>query len=195
MSPMRPERSGLTSCGSDLRCDDMSSSNALAVASPHQTGEAARAGQYLVFSLQGESYGIHLLGVREIIGYAKPTTVPTMPAFMLGVVNLRDHVVPVIDLSRRLGGDVIQIQKRSAVLILEADGLTLGVVVDAVNAVLDLNVEQIEPVPSFGMGSRREFIQGMAKTDAGLTVLLDVRRIFAVNELAAMTAASGATHE
>ena len=152
---------------------------------------AASTGRYLAFTVMDETYGVELLGVREIIEYAKPTTVPMMPGFMLGVINLRGHVVPVIDLGRRVGADATAIHKRSAVVILELGSQSLGVVVDAVDSVLDLDAGQIEPSPRFGAGMRREFIKGMAKTDeGGFVVLLDIGRVFATEELAAQ-AASG----
>ena len=163
----------------------MNQTHALADAaapSPKESG----AGQYLAFTLQDERYGVALTNVREIIGYAKPTPVPTMPSFMLGVINLRGHVVPVIDLARRFGTDATQIHPRSGVVILETAGQVLGVVVDAVNSVLDLSAEQIEPAPSFGAGVRRAFLQGMAKTETGFTVLLAIGKLFMAEEFAAL---------
>ena len=148
--------------------------------------EASSAGQYLLFTLQGEMYGVGLTNVREIIGYAKPTPVPTMPGFMLGVINLRGHVVPVIDLAQRFGAGATQIHQRSGVVILETAGQVLGVVVDAVNAVIDLAAAQIEPPPRFGAGVRRAFLKGMAKTESGFTVLLEVGKLFQADEFAVL---------
>lgn len=163
----------------------------LAVDSSPERRGTGEPGQYLVFSLQGEVYGVELPSVREIISYARPTSVPMMPRFMLGVINLRGHVVPVIDLARRFGGEATPIHKRSGVVILETAGQALGVVVDAVNAVMEFGDGQIEPTPSFGTGVRRRFIQGMARTDDGFTILLDVSQVFSADELAAMLDATG----
>ncbi len=163
----------------------MRHSNALADAAA-SSQEESTTGQYLAFTLQGERYGVGLTDVREIIGYAKPTPVPTMPPFLLGVINLRGHVVPVLDLARRFGTDATQIHQRSGVVILETAGQVLGVVVDAVNAVIDLSAGQIEPAPGFGAGARRAFLKGMAKTEDGFTVLLEVSKLFMADEFAAL---------
>ncbi len=152
------------------------------------------AGQYLTFSLQSEVFGVDILGVREIIGYARPTTIPMMPGFVHGVINLRGHVVPVIDLAQRFGRTATELRPRTCIVILEVGAgdttQALGILVDAVNAVLDLDAGQIEPAPSFGIGLQREFIEGMARTDAGFIILLDVSRVLRAEDLAALAQAS-----
>lgn len=157
-------------------------------------GEHPKAGQYLTFTLQDEVYGVDILGVREIISYARPTTIPMMPGFVHGVINLRGHVVPVIDLAQRFGRAPTQLRPRTCIVILEVGAgdatQALGVLVDAVNAVLDLDGGQIEPPPSFGIGLQREFIEGMARTDAGFIILLDVSRVLRAEDLAALAQAS-----
>ena len=166
-----------------------SSTSTIPLEAVHAHGPAAP-GQYLTFSLQGESYGVDILGVREIIEYARPTTIPMMPGFVHGVINLRGHVVPVIDLSQRFGRPPTELRARTCIVIVEvntADGAqALGVLVDAVNAVLDLDASQIEPAPAFGTGLRREFIQGMARMDSGFIILLDIARVLATEDLAAL---------
>ncbi len=157
-------------------------------------GAHAAPGQYLTFSLQGESYGVDILGVREIIEYARPTTIPMMPGFVHGVINLRGHVVPVIDLAQRFGRAPTELHARTCIVIVEVpntDGAqALGVLVDAVNAVLDLDASQIEPPPAFGTGLRREFIQGMARVDNGFIILLDIARVLSTEDLAALVHAT-----
>jgi purine-binding chemotaxis protein CheW len=158
-------------------------------ATPH-----AIAGQYLTFSLQGESYGLDILRVREILEYARPTVIPMMPAFVHGVINLRGSVVPVIDLAQRLGRGPTALHKRTCIVIVEVDGedgpLAIGVLVDAVNEVLDMEPDQIEPPPSFGTGLRQEFIRGMARMGAGFVILLDVGHVLSIDEMAGLAAAS-----
>jgi purine-binding chemotaxis protein CheW len=146
--------------------------------------EPRQSGQYLTFSLQGEIYGVPLLNVREIIGYTRPTRIPAMPEYMQGVINLRGHGVPVIDLARRFGRPATELHQRSSVVILETGGQVLGFVVDSVDSVADFAPEQIEPAPSFGTGLRREFVLGMARTREGFTVLLDIGRVFSDDEFA-----------
>lgn len=164
-----------------------------AAAAPALPGPAG-GGQYLTFSLQGEIYGLDILRVREIIEYTRPTTVPMMPAFVHGVINLRGNVVPVIDLAQRFGRTPTALHPRTCVVILEVQSVegavAIGVLVDAVNAVLDLEADQIEPAPSFGTGLRQEFIRGMARTEAGFIILLDVSRVLSVDDMAALAGAA-----
>lgn len=160
-------------------------------------GALPSSGQYLTFTLQQEVYGLDILRVREIIEYARPTSVPMMPAFVHGVINLRGNVVPVIDLAQRFGRPATSLHARTCVVILEvetAEGpVAIGVLVDAVNAVLDLDGEQIEPAPSFGTGLRQDFIRGMARTEAGFIILLDVARVLSVDDMSALANAAGTT--
>ncbi len=154
------------------------------VASPKAILETAAATQYLTFLLHDELYGIELQYVREIISHTKPTPVPMMPPFMLGVINLRGHAVPVIDLSQRFEGLATTIQKRSCVVILDGNNQEFGIITDAVKAVISLNPNQIEPPPNFGLGLRHNFTSGMAKDENGFTVLLDVNRLFLQSDAA-----------
>ena len=128
------------------------------------------AGQYLTFALAQELFAVDIHAVREIIEYGHLTSVPMMPPSILGVINLRGAVVPVIDLGLRFGGSATSIGPRTCIVILEiaaGDGLrVIGMVVDAVSEVIDIPAEQIEPPPSFGSAVRRDFIQGMGKMAA-----------------------------
>lgn len=153
---------------------------------------AAEAGQYLTFSLGAEIYGIGILSVKEIIEYGHLTVVPMMSECTRGVINLRGAVVPVIDLACRFGREPTAIGRRSCIVIVEieaegeAERQVVGVIVDAVNEVLDIPRGSIEPPPSFGVRIRTEFISGMAKVEEGFVVLLDIARILCIEELAAM---------
>ena len=143
--------------------------------------------QYLTFILGGETYGISILVIKEILEYHEPTTVPMMPDFIRGVINLRGSVVPVVDLSLRLGKDKTDVAKRTCVVILEVqfenEGMEIGVVVDAVNEVLDISPENIESAPNFGVNIRTDFIHGMGKVDEKFVVLLNVDHVLSVEEL------------
>ncbi|SBP89478.1 chemotaxis protein CheW [Thiomonas delicata] len=165
----------------------------------HGLAESAASGQYLTFSLQSEVYGLDILRVREILEYTRPTTIPMMPAFVHGVINLRGNVVPVIDLAQRFGRPATELRQRTCIVIMEVDGddgpQAIGVLVDAVNAVLDMDATQIEPPPSFGTGLRQDFIRGMARTDSGFIILLDVSHVLSMDEMAALArVADGAAH-
>lgn len=150
--------------------------------------------QYLTFMLGGEIFAIGILHIKEIIEYGQLTSVPMMPGFIRGVINLRGAVVPVIDLSRRFGGLGSEITRRSCIVIVEArvedDTRVLGVVVDAVNAVLEIGASEIEPAPAFGAKIRTDFIAGMGKIGDRFAILLDVDRVLSVEEMAALSGAS-----
>ena len=145
------------------------------------------AGQYLTFALAQELFAVDIHAVREIIEYGHLTSVPMMPPSILGVINLRGAVVPVIDLGLRFGGSATVIGPRTCIVILEiatGDGLrVIGMVVDAVSEVLELSADQIEPAPSFGNRIRADFIRGMGKVNDRLVVLLDVGRVLSDDEI------------
>lgn len=134
--------------------------------------------QILTFFSAGERYGIPIERVREIIEYGEPTRVPLMPDFILGVINLRGAVVPVIDLSARFGLKRSVIGKKSCIIIVEVHSgeqtLTVGVLVDMVCDVIECLVSEIAEAPRFGTRIKTEFIQGMLRQEAGFMALLDI---------------------
>lgn len=154
---------------------------------------AGEAGQlYLAFRLAGEIYAIDILRIREIIEYSLPTSVPMMPESVRGVINLRGAVVPVIDLAVRFGREATGVGKRTCFVIVEVEhGGTqhvLGLMVDGVNAVMEIGADRIEPAPTFGMDIDARFIDGMARVDGRFVIILDVARALSIAEMAAIRA-------
>lgn len=150
-------------------------------------------GQYLTFMLNGEMFAMGILAIKEIIEYGNLTTVPMMPAFVRGVINVRGSVVPVVDLAARFGRRGSDITRRSCIIIIEvntADGeeQDIGVLVDAVSAVLEIPAAEIEPPPNFGARIRADFIRSMAKVDGKFVIVLDVDRVLSVEEMAMLSA-------
>lgn len=147
--------------------------------------------QYLTFMLGGEVFAIGILHIKEIIEYGQLTTVPMMPAFIRGVINLRGAVVPVVDLSSRFGGKPGVVTRRSCIIILEleADEETqvIGMVVDAVNEVLEIDAADIEPPPSFGAKIRTDFILGMGKVQERFVIILNVNNVLSSEDLASLS--------
>ena len=145
--------------------------------------------QFLSFRLADEVYAIDLMSLREIIGYGDLTSVPMMPGFIRGVINLRGRVVPVVDLAERLGGQKTEVRKRTSIIIVEIfdesdnERIDIGIIVDSVNEVLDICPDDIEPPPSFGAKIRTDFIEGMGKVDGKFLVLLDIGNILSIEEL------------
>lgn len=155
--------------------------------SPSPVAAALDSQQYLTFQLGGEMYAIGILNIKEIIEYGNLTAVPMMPAFIRGVINLRGSVVPVIDLAVRFGRTPSALTRRTCVVIIEMqvdDGRhDMGVVVDAVSAVLEIPADEIEPAPAFGAQIRTDFIKGMGKVNNRFVVLLDVASVLSVGEM------------
>lgn len=162
--------------------------------------QLAGAGQYLTFVLGGETYALGILNIKEIIDYGNLTEVPMMPAFVRGVINLRGSVVPVVDLSARFGKGSTQIAKRTGIVIVETGDQAddnqqdIGIIVDAVNEVVDIGEREIEPPPSFGTGIRPDFISGMAKRNGRFIILLNVNRVLSVDEMTDLSRAASDSH-
>ena len=154
-----------------------------------QALQAAEQSQYLTFLLDGEMYAIGILAIKEIIEFDKLTTVPMMPRFVRGVINLRGAVVPVMDLLARFGKPPSPVTKRSCIVIVEVandeERQVIGVAVDAVNEVLDIAPADIEPPPAFGARIRSDFIHGMGKVKGKFVILLDLDHALSMDELAA----------
>jgi purine-binding chemotaxis protein CheW len=153
-----------------------------------------RADQYLTFLLGEEVFALDIRSVREIIQYAPMTTVPLMPAFVRGVINLRGAVVPVIDLHARFGRRPAGIGKKTCVVIFDAlrDGerTELGLMVDAVSEVVDIAADAVEPPPNFGTSVRRDFIRAIAKRGERFVIVLEPDRAFDVDDMAQLCARS-----
>ncbi len=144
-------------------------------------------GQYLTFLVGHESFAISILDVKEIIEITSVTRVPMTPDFIHGVINLRGNVVPVIDLSARLGHGKANISKRSCIVLVELD-LTdgpqlIGMLVDEVKEILEIPAENIQPAPDFGTDIRTDFIHAMARVDSNFIILLAINRVLSVEEL------------
>lgn len=150
--------------------------------------------QYLTFMLGGEIYAMGILCIKEIIEYGNLTEIPRMPDFIRGVINLRGAVVPVIDLGARFGKRTTNITRRTCIVIIEvASGESshdIGVMVDAVNEVLEIPSSEIEPAPSFGADIRADFIEGMGKINEKFVIILNVDQVLSVEEMASLTVAS-----
>ncbi len=150
--------------------------------------------QYLTFALGEEVFAMDIRTVREIIQYGAMTTVPLMPDFVRGVINLRGAVVPVIDLHARFGRPAAQVGKKTCIVIFDAmrDGerVELGLLVDAVSEVIEITRANIEPPPSFGGAVRRDFIRGMGKVASRFVIILEPDRAFDVGEMAQLCEAS-----
>ncbi len=146
--------------------------------------------QYLTFTIAGEEYAVGILQAKEIIEYNTVTTVPSMPPWIRGVINLRGNVVPVVDLAVKFGLAQTEITKWTCIVITEVmldnDSTIMGILVDSVSQVIDLGPEDIEEPPSFGSQIRVEYIVGMGKLGDKFALMLDIDRVLAVADLVAV---------
>jgi purine-binding chemotaxis protein CheW len=168
----------------------------LAVSSPKYLQETA---QYLTFILSGEMYSLAILNIKEIIQFGDLTTVPMMPNFIRGVINLRGRVVPVVDLAARFGKQTTQTSRRTSIVVIEMDSddpsenQIIGIMVDAVNEVVEINGSEIEPPPSFGAKIRPDFISGMAKHNGRFIIVLNLEQVLSMQEMVALGLAMHST--
>ncbi|WP_420428000.1 chemotaxis protein CheW [Algiphilus sp.] len=146
--------------------------------------------QYLTFRLHDELYGIDILRVREIIEYGKVTPVPRMPDCVRGIINLRGSVVPVLDLGKRFTKVATEVTPKTCIVIaeIEEDGgiVEIGVIVDAVNEVSDIDDDDTEAPPSFGGRIRQDFIQKIGKLEDHFVIVLNVDKVLDIDELSAL---------
>lgn len=144
--------------------------------------------QYLTFTLDGEDYAVSILQVKEIIEYdAHLTKVPTMPASVRGVINLRGSIVPVVDLAVKLGLSERPITKRTCIVIVEVgvetEHAVMGLIADTVSEVIDLSSRDIEPPPAFGTRLRMDYLKGLGKVGKRFVFLLDIDRLLSTQTL------------
>ncbi len=146
-----------------------------------------KTGKYLTFTLDEEEYGIGILKVKEIIGMMPITSVPRTPAFVKGVINLRGKVIPVMDLRVKFDMEAISYTDRTCIIVVEIDSeegtVLIGIVVDAVSEVLNIQEEEIEKTPAFGTKLNTDYILGMAKTGGRVKILLNIDKVLSTEEL------------
>jgi purine-binding chemotaxis protein CheW len=146
-----------------------------------------KTGKYLTFALDEEEYGIGILKVKEIIGMMPITSVPRTPDFVKGVINLRGKVIPVIDLRLKFDMGEIPYNERTCIIVVEIDAedgtILIGIVVDSVSEVLNIQATEIEETPAFGTRLETGYILGMAKTEGSVKILLNIDKVLSTEEL------------
>ncbi|MBI5193562.1 MAG: chemotaxis protein CheW [Nitrospirae bacterium] len=140
--------------------------------------------KYLTFVLNHEEYGLEILRVREIIGLMEITPVPQVPQFIKGIINLRGKVIPVVDLRLKFGMPEAGYTKETCTIVVDIENSLMGIVVDTVSEVLDINAKDIEPAPSLGSTIKTDFILGMGKVKGKVKILINIDRVLTLDELA-----------
>ncbi|HKU89413.1 MAG TPA: chemotaxis protein CheW [Steroidobacteraceae bacterium] len=143
--------------------------------------DATGASQYLTFVCAGEEYGVEILCVQEIKGWENVTRVPYTPDYLLGVMNLRGVIVPVIDLRVRFRLPARAMDSSTVVIVVRVQSShgekTAGIVVDAVSEVYSVAPENIKPAPSLGTSADGACVRGLATVDDKMVMLLDMNRL------------------
>ncbi len=148
---------------------------------------AAKKNKYITFFLDNEEYAVDIHKVKEIIGVMDITHVPNTPAYIRGVLNLRGKVIPVIDLRLKFGMNFKEYGDRTSIIVMEINvnerKSLLGTVVDTVSEVLQINEEDVEETPTFGVEINTDYILGMAKVKGKVKILLDIDKVLTTEEL------------
>jgi len=149
--------------------------------------------QFLTILIGGETFAIGILDVKEIIEIDHITRVPMMPDFICGIINLRGKVVSVIDLGARLGRVASTMTKKSCIVLVEVgegdgeDALTIGMLVDEVNEILEIDDTLTQPPPNFGTDIRTDFVKAMGRVGDRFIILLDVAHVLSVEDISALS--------
>ncbi|MBP1930056.1 chemotaxis protein CheW [Ammoniphilus resinae] len=130
----------------------------------------------VIFRVNDEEYGVDVSLIKSIERMMQITRVPNVQEYILGVMNLRGSVIPVVDLRSRFGFSATEIKEETRIIVLSIDDVDVGIVVDSCSDVTDINRDQIEPPPSVVGAIEATFIQGVTKIDRRLIILLDMEK-------------------
>ncbi|WP_144395198.1 chemotaxis protein CheW [Pleionea sediminis] len=138
--------------------------------------------QWVTFRLAGETYGINVMQVQEVLRYTEIAPVPGAPHYVIGIINLRGKVVTVIDTCKRFGLPAIEVTESTRIVIIEANHQVIGILVDAVAEVVYLKASEIEIAPNVGNEETAKFIQGVTHRDGVLLILVDLNKMLEEEE-------------
>jgi len=151
------------------------------------TEDNAEADQYLTFIMANEEYGVDILRVQEIRGWDTVTPIPNTPDYIKGVINLRGIIVPIVDLRGRFNLESIEYGATTVVIVLKVIGETteriMGIVVDAVSDVYNINLTEMKPAPDFGSVISVDFVKGLATVAEKMLIILDIDKTLNCDEL------------
>lgn len=164
----------------------------------HHEATTAGSNQVLTFTLGDETYGVDILRVQEIRGWSPVTRIPQAPAHVLGVLNLRGSIVPIVDLRMRFNLERAEYTALTVIIVLSVESAVgrrdFGLVVDGVSDVIDVPATEVKPPPEFGEQVSTEFIEGLAAVSGRMLMLLDIDKLIGgdVAEVAPLPAAANA---
>lgn len=159
-----------------------------------QETRSGTSSQVLTFRLAEEVYGVDIMSVREVLDFSSVTKVPHTPDFMVGVINLRGNVVPVVDLKKKFRIGNTEKSVNTCIIIveveIEGESTVLGALADSVQEVVEFEDSLIEDAPKIGTQLNTAFIAGMAKKDSGFVIILNVNAVFSMTEITAINSAA-----
>jgi purine-binding chemotaxis protein CheW len=150
-----------------------------------------RGGKFLTFFLAEEEYGIEILKVHEIIGIMPITRVPRTPKFILGVINLRGKVIPIVDLRLKFGMQSKVADEETCIIVVRVSGVQMGILVDKVSEVLNIPSADVEDAPSFGSDVDTDYIRGIGKSEGKIKLLLDIEKVLSFQDVLDLGAVAG----
>jgi purine-binding chemotaxis protein CheW len=154
-----------------------------------------RAGKFLTFFLASEEYGLEILKVHEIIGMMPITRVPRTPDFIRGVINLRGKVIPVVDLRLKFGMESKEQTEETCTIVVQAQGVEMGIIVDKVSEVSDIPEAAIDDAPYFGAEVRTDYLLGIGKSEGRVKLLLDIDKVLSTQEVIDMRSVATASSQ
>jgi len=138
--------------------------------------------QWVTFRLDNEKYGIRVMQVQEVLRMTEIAPVPGAPDYVLGIINLRGNVVTVIDSRKRFGLSEAEADDSTRIVIIEAEKHVVGILVDSVAEVVDLQTSEIDAAPNVGNDDSSKYIQGVSSRDKELLILVDVNKLLSDDE-------------
>ncbi|MCP4754571.1 MAG: purine-binding chemotaxis protein CheW [Proteobacteria bacterium] len=143
--------------------------------------------QFVTFLIKGEKYALDITRVREFIAFSQITSMPNLPNYIKGVINLRGSIIPVVDLRAKFNLEELEYDKYTVIVIAEMASKKVGMVVDSVSDVVFLPEDQIQPPPDFATHIGMEYITGMCQHKDDLVILLDSEKLLSMDELMELT--------
>lgn len=168
----------------------MSTTQPAVQAAMSEQAQAATGGQFLTFNLGEETFGLEILRVQELKAYSTITPIPNAPPHVIGLMNLRGAVIPIIDLRRKFGMPAVAYTKFTVIIVVTVGPKVIGLMVDAVSDVLDLQASQIAPPPEFDASVDVSYLTGLGTAGEQLVTLLDVDKLVALSAQADTSAAA-----
>lgn len=144
--------------------------------------EDTQHGKYLTFKLGGEAYGIEIKYVTEIIGIQPIASVPQVPSFVKGIINLRGKIIPVIDVRSKFGKEEVSYTERTCIVVVELRDTSVGLIVDNVADVLTIEDNNIVPPPDKQAGFQNNYVKGIGKVGSEVKLLLDCKKLLWEND-------------